>query len=268
MALATSGPTKALPSPCKTRVVGDWGRRATLPSMNRDAYRSVNCIVSDERAFAYLPVAKVACSSIKTALLPLFPDVDPGPNFEREVRDGAFAYRVHDLFARSDHQMHRRRFLRGLHKGRYEGYFVFAFVRNPWDRLLSCWKQKLAPGGQGLKRTEYAGERLYLGMGFPEFVEAVCRIPDEDSNHHFRSQHVVVCSHYPEKRVLADFVGRYENLAEDFGRVAARIGLEAGLPHLLPSGRDAAYQEFYDRRLAALVGERYRLDAEIFGYSF
>lgn len=237
--------------------------------MNRNnAYGSVISIVNEEHAFAYFPVQKVACSSIKTALLPLFPDVQPGEGFEREVRDGTFAHRVHDLFARSDHQMNRKRFLRRLHKGQYEGYFVFTFVRNPWDRLLSCWKQKLAPGGQGLKRTEYAGERLYLGMGFPEFVETVCRIPDEDSNHHFRSQHVVVCSHDPEKRVLADFVGRYENLAEDFGRVADRIGLEASLPHLFSSGRGNTYREFYDRRLAALVGERYRLDAEIFGYTF
>jgi hypothetical protein len=45
------------------------------------------------------------------------------------------------------------------------------------------------------------------------------------------------------------------------------VELDAELPHLLPSGR-GDYRDFYDGRLAAMVGERYRLDAEIFGYSF
>jgi hypothetical protein len=29
-----------------------------------------------------------------------------------------------------------------------------------------------------------------------------------------------------------------------------------------------SYRDFYDDRLARIVGERYRQDAEIFGYSF
>ena len=52
----------------------------------------------------------------------------------------------------------------------------------------------------------------YGAMTFAEFAEAVCRIPDELANTHFRSQHVIVCDDGPEKKVLADFVGHFENL--------------------------------------------------------
>ncbi len=222
-------------------------------------------IVSDEHAFVLFVVPKVASSSLKASLLPLFPDMDPGAGFERELRDGTFAYRVHGLFA--PHQVNQRRFLKGLDKGRYDGYFKFAFVRNPWDRLLSCYSQKLAPGGQGLNKKEDAGEGLRVGMSFAEFVEAACRIPDEDANPHFRSQHLTVCG--PSGEVMADFVGRFENLEEDFAHVARKIGAShLQLPHLLPSKGSRPYREFYDGRLAELAGERYQLDAEIFGYSF
>ena len=61
-------------------------------------------------------------------------------------------------------------------------------------------------------------------MTFKEFAEAVCRIPDEESNPHFRSQHIVICDDGPGKGILADFVGRFENLEEDFGIVAKRLG--------------------------------------------
>lgn len=229
--------------------------------------RNTKYIISDERAFAYFVVPKVACSSVKTALLPLFPDVRP----EGNVEDDAFAYRVHGLFDRSPHQIDKAALLAGLRRpgGRYADYFKFAFVRNPFDRLVSCYSQKLAPWGprQGLGREVYAGGRLYVGMGFEEFALTVCRTPDRRSNGHFRSQHTFVCSDDPEKRILADFVGRYENLAEDFDHVAGKIGLQASLPYLLSSER-GDYRDFYDGRLAALVGERYRLDAELFGYSF
>jgi hypothetical protein len=240
--------------------------------MKRDGYwRATKYIVSDERAFVYFVVPKVACSSIKTALLPAFPDMDQGPHFARELESGEFGYRVHGLFDRSKHQVNKQRLLKDLGRGRYRNHFRFTLVRNPYDRLLSCDLHKLSADGpgQGFRLLMYPEGPLRVGMSFAEFVEAVHEIPDEEANPHFRSQHVTVCEDGPEKRPLADFIGRYENLKADFALITDRIGLEARLPHLLPS-RDAGrhYREYYDRRLARLAGERYRRDAEVFGYSF
>ena len=234
---------------------------AILTSVRRPA----KYIVSDEHRFVYFVVQKVACSSIKTALLPLF---DLGAEGRELVRkDGTTA--VHKLFAESPHELRREDFLANLEAGRYDGYFKFAFVRNPWDRLVSCYLQKFAPGGRRLRYGSPHKDKLYRGMPFAEFVEVIRSIPDEEANSHFRSQHVAVCGE--NGTPMADFVGCFESLEEDFGFVAGRIGApRLKLPYLTQSlsrsGRP--YREFYDDELVEKVGERFRKDAELFGYSF
>jgi hypothetical protein len=223
----------------------------------------VRYVVSDEQQFVYLFVPKVACTSIKHALLPL---LNFGVSDEDLVRDDETS-EIHKLINRSPHMIKKWRLL--SNPDYYRDYFKFAFVRNPWDRLVSLYLQKLAPGGRGMGRYEYDDVTLYAGMSFVEFVEAVCAIPDKIADPHFRSQRVPVCG--PGGEVLADFVGRFENLEEDFARVADALGSpHLSLPHLTPAGtrNSRHYREFYDARLARLVGERYRADANIFGYTF
>ena len=138
--------------------------------MKRDGqWLRAKYIVSNQHRFVYFIVQKVACSSIKTALLPLFPDTKPERGFESSLHDGSFAYSVHDLYNRSGHQINKANFL----ADGYAGYFKFAFVRDPWDRLVSCYKQKIAPGGQGLYCYEYEEVPLYVGMSFAQFVGRV-----------------------------------------------------------------------------------------------
>ena len=104
-------------------------------------------------------------------------------------------------------------------------------------------------------------------MPFAEFVRGVHSVPDGLANPHFRSQYVSFCG--PDGRVLADFVGRFENLAEDFARVAKEIGAPGlTLPHILRSEDRGAYRGYYDGALRDLVRERYAEDLALFGYSF
>jgi hypothetical protein len=246
---------------------------ATAPEIGRHA----KYIISDEARFVYFVVPKVACSSIKTALLSLF-DLDTTEHeFIRE--DDTSDFDVHRLFGKSGYQINKNQLVRRLDRGRYREHLKFAFVRNPWDRLVSCYSDKV----MDVKETEVGeppfrnmpsekGSRLYKGMPFAEFVETVYEIPDEESNMHFLSQHVVVCGPGRDRRVMADFVGRFETLATDFEVVAERIGggQRLQLPHKLRSSsrKSRSYTEFYDDRLRDLVYERYREDIEIFDYSF
>jgi hypothetical protein len=231
-------------------------------------------IVSDKHRFVFMATYKVATTSILVSLLPLFDFDVEGEDFDNLAKGPRFDHNgvrfedIHHLF--SEHsQINKAHFLAGLGT-QYHRYFKFAFVRNPWDRLVSCYMSKIVHGGTGMKMGKYGEVTLRSDMSFGEFVEAVCRVPDEVADPHFRSQHVTICDDGPGKAVLADFVGRFENLEEDFGVVAQKIGLRAGLSHTNKSENtnSLSYRDFYDDRLAKMVGERYREDADLFDYSF
>lgn len=214
------------------------------------------CFVSGEHRFVYFEVPKAACTSIKAALLPLFPGVEPdGDPLHKGV--------IHRAFEGSPYQVRTAKL---LEERGYRDFYKFSFVRNPWDRLFSCYRSKVKNRrGVWLTETSYSGGQLYPNMPFREFVEVVCRTPDEEANPHFRSQAAFLFS--PKRDLLPDFVGRFENLAEDFREVAERIGVDLELPHANPS-RPADYRRAYGPGLARTVEERYREDVDLFDYSF
>jgi len=227
-------------------------------------------IVHDGHEFVYFVVQKVACTSIKSAIKPLFdletPTGDGGGSGKKTSQGG-----IHKRFDRSRYQINENKLLRRMDR-KYRNYFKFGFVRNPWDRIVSCYFNKLKVDGAGLGLPdEEIDVELYPGMPFAEFVEAVHAIPDESSNPHFKSQHTVFCPR-GDGMVLADFVGRFEDMAAGFDIVTRKIGVdgEIELPHKLRSeNREGRlYTEFYDDRLRKLVHERFRDDVEIFEYSF
>jgi hypothetical protein len=228
-------------------------------------------IAHDERKFVYLWIQKVASSSVKVALLPLF-DLNPTP-FEITLEDGTRHFFVHKVFNSSGYQIGKKQLLAGLDH-EYRDYFKFAFVRNPWDRLVSCYVDKVlrkTVPTYMLESAARADVEFYPNMLFAEFVDTVCQIPDRKANGHFRSQHLTVCS--PDGVPMADFVGRFENLREDFARVAQEIGApglelpERNRKNVSERG-SRHYRDFYDERLKNLVHKRFEKDVETFGYSF
>lgn len=146
-------------------------------------------------------------------------------------------------------------------------YFVFAFVRNPWDRLVSCYRDKIGgePGefthleGHGVAACLSTSEAFYAGMSFADFVAAVAEIPDEQADEHFRSQHTFLSGR-------VDFVGRFECLQSDFSHVLTRLGIQGRLGHRQASSRRVDYRRFYTPTTSKAVTTRYAEDIDRFGY--
>jgi hypothetical protein len=209
----------------------------------------------------YYAIPKVACSSIMAACvdaleIPLPPDVWTPEAFQTRKWD--------DLFDRQSIVID------GRSTGRYRDYWSFAFVRNPWDRLVSCYAEKIRDGDaenfvNGVSKILLPFGTFKAGMSFENFARAVVEIPDREAEPHFMSQHRFVVG--KSGQLIVDFVGRFERLAADFAVVRRRISRPIELPHLLSSAR-GSYPSYYDATLAEIVGERYSDDAALFGYAF
>lgn len=115
--------------------------------------------------------------------------------------------------------------------------FCFAFVRNPWERMVSYRCRA------GL--DEAAWQKMLREFVDPQ-VDYIC---DDDG------------------RMLVDFMGRFESLAEDFATVCRLLAIERTLPRLNAS-EHGHYREFYDEATKQLVARLYAEDIERFGYRF
>lgn len=137
------------------------------------------------------------------------------------------------------------------------GYFSFAWVRNPWERLVSVYSNT---DPNLLQRAAALGVQL-KGLKFADFVAATADI----AHVHLQPQHGFIFD--AQGRQQVDFVGRFEHFAQDFATVAQRLGLTLALPHRNAS-QHAAYRELYDSHTRQVVAQRYGADIEQWGYVF
>jgi hypothetical protein len=134
----------------------------------------------------------------------------------------------------------------------YDGLFKFAFVRNPWDRLVSRYAYLL-------KNTGHPRHEFVRRMkDFDEYVAWEFR-----RGKFFQYTYVTG----GDGKLIVDFIGHYERLPEDFAKVCARLGMTVELPRYNASShRD--YRTYYTPATRDLVGNYFQRDIELFGYDF
>lgn len=139
---------------------------------------------------------------------------------------------------------------------RWDSYHTFAFVRNPWDRLVSRYHHiTTRPDARRHK------EVVRLGS-FDRFVRW-----EMDLARPRMHQHSDLCDR--NGKILVKFVGRFERLEADFALVTRALGLNVRLPHRNPATQPKAdYRSYYDDELRVLVGRFCAQDCETFGYHF
>lgn len=157
----------------------------------------------------------------------------------------------------------------------YPDYPRFAVVRNPWDRILSCYLNKIKKDQNfesedfknGVMRKFHRFNVFYAGMPFDEFVHAVGQIPDEIADGHFASQYRRLVM---DGEIVIDHLARFENFREATSSFLRGVGLDVvtQVPHLNKSERWNAYTEYYNDETIQIVEERFKEDIRLFGYQF
>jgi hypothetical protein len=141
----------------------------------------------------------------------------------------------------------------------FESFFKFAFVRNPWDLMVSMYHFILRdPAVPRHEQVKAAGS-------FEGFVDWVRATADPFPKGITKLQSEMLTDE--QGRLLVDYIGHYEQLEEDFADVARRVGIADRLPHLNRS-QHKDYRSYYSDRTRELVGECFKTDIDLFGYTF
>jgi chondroitin 4-sulfotransferase 11 len=229
------------------------------------------CFISHEKKFIYLPIQKAACSSLKLTLAPYF-------GIDVHISDNARDNAMLDL--NSFEHLHAQDFPRipkiEIFNERYCGYFKFAFVRNPFDRLASFYNNKIqkeplnnkfyVDGIPTFLTRDYGKGLFKSGMPFEDFVRLVCSTPDKACEMHFRPQYLFL--EHDGTAFPLDFLGKVENMKEDFEYVADELGIDHRLEYINSTNRGADYKNYYTQELKEIVKKKYERDMRRFCYSF
>lgn len=257
-----------------------------------------NFIINHRYRFIYCPIPKVACSSFKQLAIQLS-DLEDKAEAVHLPHKLMHSYVSHNLTLSSKYGLEESQtFLDD------SSYFKFAFVRNPWDRLVSAYLNKFV---DPLKRTGYnvpiAQEVIkdfYLKRGespqywksitFNHFIEYLMDKSDADVDGHWRSQHHFLGN------VDFDFIGRFESIREDCQYLSRKLQVSIDLPKNNQSDKDKSliftdnlvdenvcdyyphqflrlknyphYERFYTQQAREKIRLRYAEDIEKFDYDF
>jgi len=142
---------------------------------------------------------------------------------------------------------------------KWQKAFKFAFVRNPWDKVVSQYKYRIKTNQNRMKENE---------IDFNNWVIKAYKEKDLryfDLPKLFAPQAEWLKNN--EGKIDMDFIGRFENLHNDFEKVSKELKLQKELPHLNKTNHKP-YQDYYNKDSINIIENHYKEDIEMFGYKF
>ena len=157
----------------------------------------------------YIVNPKCGCSTIKQSMLSL--------NHPEIALDGHRA--IHDFCKNMG-------YMKSNLPADVDSFFVFTFVRNPMERIVSLYRNKFLDHEKvsryGFVYTNYLGGLIHRDDSFVTFCRKISKIPDNFSERHFKSQSSLIYG----TNIQFDFVGKMENFESDFLKVSEKTGLK------------------------------------------
>ncbi len=133
----------------------------------------------------------------------------------------------------------------------FASYLKFAFVRHPLDRFVSYCSFMTRDTGAFAKDPEAV---MHYFLDHPPLQHIL-----------FAPQYVFVTD--ADGRLLADVIGRVEDMQASYDAIAARLGLPSAVLEHANSSERGDYRTYYTPVLIERVTALYQRDFELFGYS-
>lgn len=151
----------------------------------------------------------------------------------------------------------------------YDDLFSFIIVRNPWDRLVSAWKDKVKK--QWTDRLDPFRIRFYKKYKDMEFKDFVMSL-DVDTIR--LENHIKPVVHLSPLANIK-YIGRLETVWQDCSYIFSTLGLEFKQLQFTnsttpwsPGSPFCKYNEYYDNETRDKVAHLYREDIDILKYTF
>jgi|ETNvirnome_2_300_1030623.scaffolds.fasta_scaffold02220_3 hypothetical protein len=198
-------------------------------------------MISHKNKFIFIHIPKTGGTSVERALLEnegiKWPTKHPGP------LDALPDEICREYMLRFNSMQH-------YPLGKFEAtlqkkYYAFTFVRNPWDNVASEY--------------HYSSTLGLNKCSFEKYVEYLDRV-------HRYEFHLKPQIEFINENI--NFVGRFENLQEDFDKACTAIGVPSRKLSCENTSIHKPYWEYYNEDTKRIVEEKYKKDIEYFGYNF
>ncbi len=217
-----------------------------IPKTGGKSIESALGIISEEQAMNFR--RRSTLNRIATAI-------------QRQTSDQASRKRLYgtiDITLTGQHLTYQEIELLGLlSPQQLENSFIFATVRNPYDKAVSTFRHHCYQSGGDMGAKGF--EEFWSIWGFAETTD--------HGTLSFRRRQIDFLRQ-TDGTVVADKVLRFENLQDEFKTIRERFPHISELPKVGFTDHKKSYQEYYTSSSRKIIEDLFATDIEYFGYSF
>jgi len=219
-------------------------------------------IISHKHKFIFIHIPKTAGSSICETLIracgydPLnIKSVDPQELAVYKVDEVDSERNASDLHQHATYQTVYEYFMQ--HNWSIEDYFVFSFLRNPWDWYVSiyCFNRKIYQNIQNHYNEKFWWAKECWDSPFDEWIKTKTGY----------NQFVYL---EQDNKCQVDFLGKTENIQSSFNVICDRIGLPYCDVSRTNTNPHNHYSSYYNTETVSVVEQRCAKEIDYYKYKF
>ena len=233
--------------------------------------------------FIFCHNEKAAGTSIGSSLMSIGSNQYISNNFAAESVSGVWKRKTIDLIPAMEYDCPPNQHMQMSRYKQFfniDDFFTFGFVRNPMDRAFSLYihQAKLLLDDQSVSSDFIYNnqDKVIVNVDDTRSKSLGLAVGKHEFNFEFfikvyllkfgSLQHKQFCD--KDNKILCKFIGRFENLQEDWHKVCDKIGIKrAKLPTKNVSNiGQHTYNDFFTSDLKEFFIENYKDEFEVFGY--